>query len=81
VNQELGLEVLLQDYSYNQSPVTINGSTSSMSDFTKEWVKIDIPLSTFAKNNLQMENIKQLIFRTQGSGHIEIRDIKIRVNE
>ncbi len=81
VDQELGLEVLLQDYNYHESPITINGSTSSMSEFTKEWVKIDIPLSAFLKNNLQMENIKQLVFRTEGSGHIEIRDIKIRVDE
>ncbi|MDA0883278.1 MAG: hypothetical protein O2984_08190, partial [Bacteroidetes bacterium] len=81
VDQELGLEVVLQDYSYRETAIKINGSTSSMSDFTKEWVKVDIPLSDFMKNNLDMKAIKQLILRTTGSGHIEIRDINIRVDE
>ena len=81
VDQELGLEVVLQDYNYRETAIKINGSTSSMSDFTKEWVKVDIPLSDFMKNKVDMKAIKQLILRTTGSGHIEIRDINIRVNE
>ncbi|MGB0423472.1 MAG: hypothetical protein ACPGED_04095, partial [Flavobacteriales bacterium] len=74
------VSVVLQSYNHAFQKIALNSAKVSSENMEDGWVKLSIPLSAF-EGPIQMENIKQLKFVTEGSGHVQIDNIRFKNND
>lgn len=70
---------ILEDYSANQCYATVASLGIDGGQVSQKWTKVRIPLSTFsyAVNNIDLTNVKQLLLQCYNKVDIYIDDIKI----
>ncbi len=69
----------IEDYSGGQAWTGYNQSYLKSEAITKNWTKIQIPLSEFPfkKNDVDFSNVKQLMIQTFATGSVELYSIKL----